>query len=131
MFVWTRDALEMAFKWSSRKEEFVKRGGFVMMAEAALHLKTLSDHEFIPMLKAIHRESADERDFVRKAVNWALRQIGKRNLRLNKLAIETARGIEALGSSSARWVARDALRELRSSKVQTRLRNKVRRSWPR
>jgi 3-methyladenine DNA glycosylase AlkD len=121
LFVWTPYALDLAFEWTANKREFVKRAGFVMMAEAALHLKSLDDREFLPMLKAIYREADDERNFVRKAVNWALRQIGKRNKHLHSLAIETGEKIRALDSRSARWIAADALRELRSTQVQRRL----------
>ena len=121
LFIYTPYAVECAFRWSSQRREFVKRAGFVMMATMAVHLKQLGDDEFIPMLRAIRRESTDERNFVRKAVNWALRQIGKRNSNLNTLAIETARQVGAIDSRSARWIASDALRELRSSAVHRRL----------
>jgi 3-methyladenine DNA glycosylase AlkD len=121
LFVQTPYALYVAFKWAESEKEFVKRAGFVMMAEIALHLKALNDREFPPMLKAIQREAQDERNFVRKAVNWALRQIGKRNRHLNRLAIVTAEKIRAIDSRSARWIAADALRELNSKQVQRRL----------
>jgi 3-methyladenine DNA glycosylase AlkD len=124
LFVWTPFALEKAFRWSSHKKEFVKRAGFVMMAEMAIHLKRLDDDAFVPMLGAIHREATDDRNFVRKAVNWALRQIGKRNSRLNILAITAAKKIQLLDSRSARWIASDALRELQSPALQRRLRNR-------
>ena len=124
LFVYTPFAREKAFRWSSQKREFVKRAGFVMMAVMAVHLKELGDEEFAPMLQAIRREAADDRNFVRKAVNWALRQIGKRNSRLNASAIETAREIRAMESRSARWIASDALRELNSPAVRQRLRNR-------
>jgi len=95
-----------------------------MMAGMAVHLKNLVDAEFVPMLRAIRREAADDRNFVRKAVNWALRQIGKRNSRLNEMAIETALQIGAMEPRSARWIAADALRELRSAPVRQRLRSR-------
>jgi len=131
LFAHTPHALEAAFKWSKSEKEFIKRAGFVMMAEIAIHLKTLDDRQFLPMLKAIRREAYDERNFARKAVNWALRQIGKRNSFLNEQAIKTARSVHALNSPSARWVANDALRELQSSKVQLRLQEKSKKSRPR
>ena len=121
LFVYTPHAMEMAFRWSRDKREYVKRAGFVLMASMAVHQKSLADGEFVPMLRAIREQSADERGFVKKAVNWALRQIGKRNLHLNMLAIETAAKIQSLDSPAARWVASDALRELRGDAVQRRL----------
>ncbi|MCX6144716.1 MAG: DNA alkylation repair protein [Ignavibacteriales bacterium] len=125
LFVYTPHAMEMAFKWSRDKREYVKRAGFVLMASMAVHQKSLADNKFVPMLRAIREQSADERGFVKKAVNWALRQIGKRNLHLNSLAIETAIEIHSLKSPAARWVASDALRELRSDAVQRRLKAKL------
>lgn len=110
-----------AVAWSSRQETFVKRAGFVLMATRAVHDKKDEDQAFIAYLSIIEREATDERNYVKKAVNWALRQIGKRNPRLNQAAIETARRIQALDSKTARWVASDALRELTSQATQTRL----------
>jgi 3-methyladenine DNA glycosylase AlkD len=127
LFVDAPYAMEMAFKWSRDRREFVKRAGFALMAAMAVHWKSLEDREFVPMLKAVREQSADERNFVKKAVNWALRQIGKRNVHLNVLAIETATKIHSLNSPAARWVASDALRELRGEAVQRRLRAKLRR----
>jgi 3-methyladenine DNA glycosylase AlkD len=123
LFVYSPHA--MAFKWSRDKREFVKRAGFALMAAMAVHQKSLEDSEFIPMLKAIRLQSTDERWFVKKGVNWALRQIGKRNLHLNALAIDTASKIHTIKSPSAKWIASDALRELRSDAVQRRLRAKL------
>jgi 3-methyladenine DNA glycosylase AlkD len=127
LFVGTPYAKEMAFRWSKDRREFVKRAGFVMMAAMAVHQKALADIAFVPMLREIQRECKDERGFVRKAVNWALRQIGKRNLHLNELAIETAIKIRSVDSRAARWIATDALRELRSEAVQRRLQSKMKR----
>lgn len=115
-FAWTK-----AVEWSSRDEEFVKRAGFAMMATLAVHDKKAADSSFIALLPMIEREAGDRRNFVRKAVNWALRQIGKRNAALNRAAIATAERIHREGARSARWVASDALRELRSEAVQTKL----------
>jgi 3-methyladenine DNA glycosylase AlkD len=109
-----------ALEWAERKEEFVKRAGYVMMAELAVHDKMAADVEFLRFFDAIERGSTDGRNFVKKAVNWALRQIGKRNLRLNKQALKLAEKISKK-SGSARWVASDANRELKSESVQRRL----------
>jgi 3-methyladenine DNA glycosylase AlkD len=114
-------AYPKAYEWSSRSEEFVKRAAFALMATLAVHDKKAGDDSFIPFLAVIQREAADERNFVKKAVNWALRQIGKRNLSLNETAVQTAREIQQLESKSARWIAADALRELTSDKVRQRL----------
>lgn len=111
-----------AVEWSEREEEFIKRAAFTLIAEAAVHDKAATDETFIELLPLIEREAGDERHYVRKAVNWALRQIGKRNPALNLVAIDAAMRIQSNGFRSARWVASDALRELRSDAVQQRLR---------
>jgi 3-methyladenine DNA glycosylase AlkD len=111
-------------KWSQRKEEYVKRAAFVLIAVLAVHDKKATDRDFEKLLPLIKKHSNDERNFVRKAVNWALRQIGKRNPELNKLAIKTAREIAEIDSKAARWIAADALRELQSKNVNIRLNNK-------
>ena len=110
-----------AIEWSKRKEEFVKRGAFALMAGLASHDKSASNADFEKLLTIIERESWDERNFVRKAVNWALRNIGKRNKILNKKAIMTAKRIRKMDSKAAKWIASDALRELTSENVQKRL----------
>jgi 3-methyladenine DNA glycosylase AlkD len=117
------DAHEKAVEWSSRDEEYVKRAGFVLMACLAVHDKKATDAEFQELLSVIKRESVDSRNFVKKAVNWALRQIGKRNLRLNQAAIATAYKISEMNSAAAKWIAADATRELESDAVQKRLRD--------
>jgi 3-methyladenine DNA glycosylase AlkD len=108
--------------WSEREEEFVKRTAFSLIACLAWHDKKASDEKFIELLSVIIRGATDERNFVKKAVNWALRNIGKRNLSLNKAAINTAREIQRLDSKAARWIASDAIRELESEAIQSRLR---------
>jgi 3-methyladenine DNA glycosylase AlkD len=108
--------------WSEREEEFVKRTAFSLIACLAWHDKKASDDEFIELLPIVVREATDERNFVKKAVNWALRNIGKRNLNLNKAAINTAKEIQQLDSRAARWISSDAIRELESDAVQNRLR---------
>ena len=115
-------ALQKAVEWTGREEEFVKRAGFVLMAALAVHDKKAGDGTFQEFLPLIVREADDSRNYVKKAVNWALRQIGKRNARLNEAAIKTALAIREMDSSSARWIAADALRELKSEQVQKRLR---------
>lgn len=122
LFDKTAHAFQMAHKWSSRREEFVKRAAFALIAALAVHDKNSTNAQFLGFLPIIERESTDERNFVRKATNWALRQIGKRNLRLNLLALKTARRIQKKNSKSARWIASDAIRELTSDSVQKKLR---------
>jgi len=114
-------AYTKAGEWSLREEEFVKRAGFVLMARLAVSDKKAPDEVFKPFLKRIQEEAADERNMVKKAVNWALRQIGKRNLNLNKKAIMTTEKIKQIDSKAARWIANDAIRELTSEKIQKKL----------
>jgi 3-methyladenine DNA glycosylase AlkD len=121
LFAETPLAHRKALEWTQREEEFVKRAGFSLMAVLAVHDKTAGDAKFLKFLPAIKRQSRDGRNFVKKAVNWALRQIGKRNPCLNAAAIETAEQIRKIDSPSARWIAADALRELKSEAVQRRL----------
>lgn len=121
LFDKTPFAYEKAAAWSRRDEEFIKRAGFALMAWLPVHDKRADDGKFLPFLPMIEREATDERNFVKKAVNWALRQIGKRSRRLNEAAIVTARKIQEIDSKSARWIASDALRELTGDKVRQRL----------
>ncbi len=113
LFDKTRFAWSKAVELTKRKEEFVKRAGFVLMACLAVHDKKAKDAAFLKFFPIIKREARDERNFVKKAVNWALRQIGKRNVNLRKAAITTAREIQKIDSKTARWIANDALRELK------------------
>ena len=121
LFDQTELAHQKAVEWSEREEEFVKRAGFVLMASLAVHDKRAADEDFLKFLPIIKREATDSRNFVKKAVNWALRQIGKRNLNLNKMAIKAAGEIRQIDAKSARWIATDALRELTGESVQKRL----------
>ena len=121
LFRYTPWACRKCREWSARKGEFVKRAGFALMAGLAVSDKGAPDKTFLELLPIIKREATDERNFVKKAVNWALRQIGKRNLRLNRAALKVALEIHQLDSPSARWIASDALRELQSMGVQRRL----------
>jgi len=124
LFVRTRFAWPKAREWSRRREKFVKRASFALMAALAVHDKEAPDERFLRLLASIERAAGDDRNFVKKAVNWALRNIGKRNLRCNVAAIAAAEQIRADGTRAGRWIAADALRELRSDAVQRRLRAK-------
>ena len=128
LFVFAAPAWKKAIQWSRRKEEFIKRAGFALMAYLAYRDKQATDAQFQRLFSLIEREAYDERTFVRKAVNWALRNIGKRNLRLNREAIRSAERIRHQDTRSARWIAADALRELKSDAVQARLRRKASRN---
>ncbi|WP_114968736.1 DNA alkylation repair protein [Rhodoferax ferrireducens] len=108
--------------WAAQKGEFVRRAAFALLATLAVHDKAATDERFVAALPLIEGTAADERNFVKKAVNWALRNIGKRNLVLNAAAIAAARRIQQQDTRSARWIAADALRELTSDAVQKRLR---------
>ncbi len=121
LFGRTDFAYQKAVDWSSRDEEYVKRAGFVLMACLAVHDKKAKNEMFLKFLPLITEEAVDDRNFVKKAVNWALRQIGKRNRDLNEKATKTAMEIQQLSSKSAKWIASDALRELKSGSVQTKL----------
>lgn len=117
-------AWKKIYDWSKREEEFVKRTAFSLIACIAWHDKTLADEKLIELFPIIKRESTDERNFVKKAVNWALRHIGKKNQNLNEAAIKLAKEIKQIDSKSARWIANDAIKELESEKVQLRLKGK-------
>ena len=121
LFAYSPFAWQKAVEWSKNPHEFQKRAGFALMAYLAVHDKRAADQKFVKLLPIIRREAHDERNFVRKAVNWALRQIGKRNLLLNRAAIREANRIRRRDSKAARWIAADALRELQSEAVQRRL----------
>jgi 3-methyladenine DNA glycosylase AlkD len=124
LFVFADAAWNRAARWTKRSHEFQKRAGFALIAYLAYRDKQATDAQFKKILPILLREAHDDRNFVRKAVNWALRNIGKRNLALNHSAIETAEKMKNLDSRSARWIAADALRELKSDAVQARLRRK-------
>jgi len=122
LFDKTPFAVAKAKDWCKREEEFVKRAGFVLMAELAVHDKEAKDKVFLDFLPVVIGGASDSRNFVKKAVNWSLRQIGKRNLKLNKAAVSTALKIQKIDSGAAKWIASDALRELKSPQVLKRLR---------
>jgi 3-methyladenine DNA glycosylase AlkD len=115
-FAWTK-----VYEWAARDEEFVKRAGFALMASLASHDKKAADDAFLGLLPVIAEGATDGRNFVKKAVNWALRGIGKRDAALNTAALTLAEELAASASSPARWVAKDASRELRSDAVRARL----------
>jgi 3-methyladenine DNA glycosylase AlkD len=112
LFDRTPFAVEKALVYTTSKEEYIKRAGFVLMAEYAVHNKTAGNEVFIALLPIIEREAWDDRNFVKKAANWALRQIGKRNPTLRIAAIESASRIAQQDSKAAKWVATNALKEL-------------------
>lgn len=134
LFDQSKHAWSKAVAWAKRDEEWVKRGGFALMAGLAWHDKSAPDGDFLKLLSLIERGACDERNFVKKAVNWALRNIGKRNRALNQAAIACAKRILAAANEraggerggdpatrAARWVATDAFRELGSAKTRARL----------
>jgi 3-methyladenine DNA glycosylase AlkD len=121
LFEKTRFAYKKAIEWSSKEEEFVKRAGFVLMARLAVSDKKADDDKFEKFLPIIKREATDNRNYVKKAVNWALRQMGKRNPNLNRKAIDATKEIQEMDSKSAKWIASDAMRELTSEAVQKKL----------
>ncbi len=124
LFDKTPFAYRKAFEWADREEEFVRRAGFAMMAWLAVHDKKADNSKFETFLPVIEKHSGDDRNFVKKAVNWSLRQIGKRNEHLNHLAVRTAMGLSEMNSRPARWIGKDALRELTAEKTLARVRKK-------
>jgi 3-methyladenine DNA glycosylase AlkD len=125
LYAFAKPAWQKIYEWSSRTAEYEKRAAFSLAAYLAYKDKIATDAQFEKFLPVIEREARDDRNFVRKAVNWALRNIGKRNLRLNKAAIHAAERILQQNSRSARWIAADALRELKGPAVRARLRRKA------
>ena len=123
LFVKTPYAYEKAHAWSSHRKEYVKRAAFTMIAYLTYRDKKAPDRDILQFLPVIRREAGDDRNFVKKAVNWALRNTGKRNRRCNAIAIKCAEQIRADATRSGRWIAADALRELRGAAVQARLKS--------
>ena len=123
LFCRTEFAYKKVFEWSECEEEFIRRAGICLIAWLAVHDKKASDENIAQLLPILESKANDERNFVKKAVNWSLRQIGKRNLNLNKLATKTAEIIKLQDTKSARWIASDALRELQNEKILERLIN--------
>ena len=125
LYAHAKPAWSKVAAWSRRPEEFAKRASFSLVAYLSYKDKVSPNARLVKFLRVIEREAHDERNFVRKAVNWALRNIGKRNIPLNREAIRAAERIRSQNTRAARWIAADALRELKSAAVQTRLRRKV------
>lgn len=121
LFRKTPYAFEKILEWCERKEEYVRRAGFSLLCFVAVHDKKRDDKDFLQFLPLIKKHSIDERNFVKKAVNWALRTIGKRSKFLNKEALKLAKEIQAIDSKSARWIANDAIRELTNPKILARI----------
>lgn len=120
LFVYTPFAGKKSHEWSRRRNEYVKRAGFVMMAALAVHRKELDDTVFTAFFPDIERASTDPRNFVRKGVNWALRQIGKRNIRLHATALKIAAALSERNDPTARWIGKDAVRDLLGQPVRRR-----------
>src|SRR5438093_5283674 len=125
LYAYAKPAWSKVAAWSRRQEEFAKRASFSLVAYLSYKDKVSPNARFVKFLRVIEREAHDERNFVRKAVNWALRNIGKRNIPLNREAIRAAERIRSQNTRAARWIAADALRELKSAVVQSRLRRKA------
>jgi 3-methyladenine DNA glycosylase AlkD len=123
LFDRTRYARRKAAVWAGKNPEYERRAGFALMAALAWHDKKAKDELFLGYLPVIERFAFDDRNFVRKAVNWALRNIGKRSLALNKAAVACARRIAKQDSRSARWIAKDAIRELTDPKIIKRIKD--------
>ena len=121
LFDRTPHAWKKVAAWAPRREEFVRRGAFALLASIALHDKQAADAPFLRSLRLVERAAPDERNFVKKAVSWALRSIGRRNAVLNGASIEVAERLAASSKPAARWVGKDALRELTSASVKKRL----------
>ena len=115
LFRYTPFAWAMAEEWAGARREFVRRAGFALMAGLAVKAKHAPDEDFEALLPLISSAATDPRNLVKKAVNWALRAIGKRNPHLRRAAIAAAENIRAIDSPAARWIASDALRELRAA----------------
>jgi 3-methyladenine DNA glycosylase AlkD len=125
LFDQTPFAGEKARQWSESPQEFVKRGAFALMACLALHDKAAPDQRFLAFLLLIEKGAHDERNFVKKAVSWALRSIGRRNLALNAAALAVAKRLAQSEEAAPRWIGKDALRELASPKVRSQLARRV------
>jgi len=117
----TKFAKKKIFELAKRKEEFIKRTAFTLICCLTVHDKEMPDKDFLKFFRIIKKAATDDRNFVKKAVNWALRQIGKRNKKLNREAIKVAKEIQKIDNKAARWIASNAIHELRSEQVQKRI----------
>jgi 3-methyladenine DNA glycosylase AlkD len=124
LFDRTPHAWERARAWSRSPREFVKRAGFALMASLAGHDKAAPDAKFLALLPLIQKGAADERNFVKKGVSWALRRIGHRSRALHTAALSVARGLAASEVPSCRWVGKDTLRDLERPMVRARVARK-------
>jgi len=125
LFHKTPYAYKKVFEWSTREEQFVKRAAFTLIVVLAVHDKKAPDQNFEQFFPIIIRESTDNRIYVKKAVNWALRQIGKRNINLNRKSVKVSKNMLKSDSKAAQWIAKHALHELQSDKVQKLLTKKI------
>jgi 3-methyladenine DNA glycosylase AlkD len=121
LFDRTPHAWRKVEQWARRRDEFVRRAAFALLASLALHDKRAADEPFVRCLPLIERAAGDERNFVRKGVSWALRSIGRRNLGLNTAAVALALRLSASGEPAARWVGKDALRDLTRNATKRRV----------
>jgi 3-methyladenine DNA glycosylase AlkD len=117
-------ATKKVFQWADQEQEFIRRAAFSLIAGLAVHDKTITEKDFDAFLTLCITHATDERNYVKKAVNWALRNIGKQSIPLNKKALKTAEQIKKIPAKSARWIASDAIRELTSQKIQEKLKKK-------
>jgi 3-methyladenine DNA glycosylase AlkD len=122
LFDRTPFAFAKVIEWTSSEEEFVRRAGFALMVALVVHKKKVPDHEFLHFFPIIERQAGDDRNFVKKAVNWALRSLGKRCKSLHAEALSTAYRIKDQPSRSAKWIASDAIRELEDPMIISRIR---------
>ncbi len=121
LFDRTPHAWKKIEQWSTRREEFVKRAAFALLASVALHDKKAADDRFVRSLRLVERAASDERNFVKKGVSWALRSIGARNQALHEASIALGRRLSTSEHAAARWVGKDALRDLLRPLVQKRM----------
>jgi 3-methyladenine DNA glycosylase AlkD len=128
LFQKTPFAHKKAHEWSTQEKEFVKRAGFTLIAVLAVHDKKATDGQFLTFFPRIKKGATDNRNYVKKAVNWALRQIGKRNPSLHEKALKLAYGLKQIDSPAARWIAADAIRELASEKIRHSLKAKMKKT---
>ena len=127
LFDRTPHAWKKVEQWSRRREEFVKRAAFALLASLGLHDKQTGDAPFLRSLKLIERGAFDERNFVKKGVSWALRVVGRRSAALHANSVELARRLAESSNAGARWVGKDALRELTSAKLRTLMARRAKR----
>jgi 3-methyladenine DNA glycosylase AlkD len=124
LFRYSPFAYDKIDRWGHEKGEYVRRAAFALIAKLAVHDRAADDARFVGMLPLIEEAATDPRGYVQKGVNWALREIGKRNTKLNRAAIATALRIQKKGPRGSRWIASDAIRELKSPAVRRRIRSR-------